>query len=524
MFRLGKAWFLLIVLLLVGAVGGYYYYMDVQARSVITYRTEALTEGDVTKKVTATGSLRAVTNTSVGCEVSGKIIKLYVDYNSKVKKGQLLAQIDPDTFQTQVDQQQASLEDAEASYKNAEANLANAQSGIPKADAATASAQSSIEAARATVANSYAGVVTARANVRKARAALENSDASWKRNIILRKRDLVATSDLDLAKSTALQDRSNLDSMIAQQTAAEATYRSNVATLKARQSDLRSAIAAKDGAVATMNASAATLKSSASKVTQARYNLLQQKLNLSHTRIESPIDGIVIDRQVTVGQTVAASFTTPNLFTLAGDLSQMQVEVTVDEADIGQVKVGAPCTFTVDAFPEETFLGNVTEVRLAALNTSGVITYTVIVRTNNPKHKLLPGLTATVGIQVATVEDALLVPNAALRFRPPAGMGPTRTPHESPTASRTPGERGPRRTAGRRRNGPTRLYTLDANKKLVPHRCKLGISDGSHTEILESEPELKEGDEIVVESSGSAATPAANVPGGPGGARGPRMF
>ena len=525
MFRALKTWLLLIVLLVAGAAGVHRYYQDYSKQSAVTYRTEKLDQGDVTKRVSSTGSLRSVTNTSVGCEISGTVIKLYVDYNSKVRKGDLLALIDPSNLKALVEQQEATLSDTQASYLNAVANLENARSGVPKADAAVYSARAQVEAARATVANSQAGVVTARANIKKARASLENNSAAYQRQQVLLARNLVARSDVDMAKSTFLQDKANLDSVISQANAAEASYRSNLATLQARQSDVNSALASRTGAAAQERAAAAQVTSAGSKVRQARASLQQQRLNLARTRITSPINGIVIDRKVNIGQTVAASFQAPDLFTLAEDLEQMQVEVSVDEADIGMVKKGAPVTFTVDSFPEDSFAGNVTEVRLAATSTSGVITYTVVVRCTNPKLKLMPGMTATVAIQVDSREDVLLVPNSALRFKAPQQPGETHTR----TATRTPGASGsPGRRGGRRRGGGgTRLYTLDGDK-LVPHRVKLGISDGAKTEIVHSDPELKVGDLVVVEAIGGGATPspaAAPAGGGRGpGGHPPRMF
>jgi HlyD family secretion protein len=532
MIRAWRLWLFVLVLLALGGAVSYAYFRRFEAEKVIQYTTVNVTEGDVTKSVSATGSLEAVTRTSVGSEVSGKIVKLLVDYNSKVHKGQLLAVIDPSTLDSQVEQQRASLIDARASYQNAVANLANTRSGVPKADAAVLSAEANVESARATLDNSRSGIIVAEAAVTKARAQLDYSTTNNTRSEVLLKRDLIAKSDLENARSSYLQDRATLESNKSQVDAAHSTLRSNVAALRARQADLASAVAGRDGAVAQVSAAQATVASQASKVTQAEATLEQSQVQLSKTRISSPIDGIVVARNVTLGQTVQASFTTPDMFELAENLNQMQVEVSVDEADIGQVKKGADCTFTVDAYPDDSFSGTVSEVRLSPTSTSGVITYTVIVKTKNPKLKLMPGMTATVSIAVATAEDALLIPNSALRFQPPAGAFAGGRHHRrggadglsTPEPGATPAHHREGGEGGHRRSRGPHVFTLKGGK-LVFHRIKLGISDGVNTEVLDSD--LKEGDAVVTEATvpGGNATPAAHARGGGGGRHGgPRLF
>jgi HlyD family secretion protein len=259
------------------------------------------------------------------------------------------------------------------------------------------------------------------------------------------------------------------------------------------------------------------VRSAEARVRLAQANVEQAQVNLGGTTLRSPIDGIVLDRKVTIGQTVAAQFQAPDLFTLAQNLDQMQVEAAVDEADIGQVRTGASATFTVDAFPEETFEGTVTEVRKAPLVTQNVVTYIVIIRTQNKGLRLMPGMTATVGIQVETREDVLLVANEALRFQPPAAVLKT-LQGSSPSPDGSP------RGGGRRRGGGgPRLFTLE-NGQLVPHKIKTGITDGTNTELVEAEG-LKEGDEVVVEALSATPKPVTTGnPGGRGGGRGPRLF
>ncbi len=515
----------IIVMVLLVGLAVYYYVSQESAADKPRYRTEALTRGDVAAKVSATGQLQAVTKITVGSEVSGKIEQLYVDFNSRVKKGDILAQIDPSTFQAQVEQQQASLSDAQAALDGAVANRTNAEASIHRSEATIQSARAAIEQATAQVANSKAAYEAAQANIDRGKADLDNTRVDYERAAELKKRDLIAQSEVDDARALYRQSQASLSALESQKEAALATYRSTQAQLSARQSDLLSAQTERDGAIAQAAASSASVRSAQARVRQSQANLEQAQVNLGRTTLRSPIDGIVLDRKVTIGQTVAAQFQAPDLFTLAQNLDQMQVEAAVDEADIGQVKTGATASFTVDAFPEETFEGTVTEVRKAPVVTSNVVTYTVIIRTQNKGLRLMPGMTATVGIQVDTREDVLLAPNEALRFQPPEGAlknlrSASPSPEDSPRASRSPGGR-----RGGARGGP-RLFTLE-NGELKPHRIKTGITDGQNTEITETD-DLKAGDQVVVETITSTPKPVSTggSSGGQrgGGRSGPRLF
>lgn len=511
-----------IVIILLLLLVGWAVYNWISAESAAEkpkYRTEPLTRGDISSKVSATGSLEAVTKITVGSEVSGKIERLYVDFNSRVKKGDILAEIDPSTFRAQVEQQQASLSDAQASLDGAIANQTNAQASVHRSEATIQSARAQIEQARAQVANSKAAYEASQANVDKGKADLDNTRVDFERATELRKRDLIAQSEVDDARALYRQSQASLSALESQKEAAQATYRASQASLSARQADLLSAQTERDGALAQAAASAAQVRSAQAKVRQTQANLEQAQVNLGRTILRSPIDGIVLDRKVTIGQTVAAQFQAPDLFTLAQNLDQMQVEAAVDEADIGQVHSGATATFTVDAFPEETFQGTVTEVRKAPVVTSNVVTYTVIIRTQNKGLRLMPGMTATVAIQVETREDVLLAPNEALRFQPPEGALKTLRSSASPSPSSGASPRQGRRGGGR---GGPRLFTVE-NDQLKPHRVETGITDGVNTEITESE--LKEGDPVVVETITATPKPVSTGSGsGGGGRRGPRLF
>lgn len=341
------------------------------------FRTEAVARGSIQATVTATGTVNPVTTVLVGTQVSGTIRDLYVDFNSPVKKGQLIARIDPEIFEAQTAQAKASADKADAALREAERTLSRSRA--------------------------------------------------------LSEKNLIARSELDTAET-------NFDSARA-------------------QADL----------------AAAALKSA--------------ETNLRYTKILSPVDGVVISRNVDVGQTVAASFQTPTLFTIAQDLTKMQIDANVDESDIGKVAVGQNVEFTVDAYPETPFTGKVRQIRRAPITVQNVVTYDVVVRVNNPGLRLMPGMTANVSIILLTKEDVIRIPNAALRFKPDKGKGIEQ------------------------QKGPG-VWVLDKGKqKRIP--VQTGISDGSFTELVSGE--LGEGREVITE----AVTKAKQQSSTPSG---PRMF
>lgn len=339
------------------------------------FRTDKVVRGDIVKTVMATGTVNAVTTVLVGTQVSGTIKQIHVDYNSPVKKGQLIALIDPSVFEAQVQQANANLLSAEAGLQRAEANLADAK-------------------------------------------------RTMERSRILFEKNLIARSELD---------------------SAETRY----------------------------EAESAQLKASKAQIAQAGASLKLAETNLKYTRIISPVDGVVISRNVDVGQTVAASFQTPTLFTIAQDLTKMQIDTNVDEADIGRVIKGQKVEFTVDAYPDVTFEGEVWQVRNAPITVQNVVTYDAVIKVENPDLMLKPGLTANVSVIIATKKDVLKIPNAALRFKP----------------SEKTREAGEKKGEG--------VWILEKGK---PRRISIttGISDGNYTEL--STGELKEGQEIIIDS------------------------
>lgn len=378
---------LVVVAVLVGgAVWGYLY---AQSRgSVPRYRLAKVERGPLTAAVSATGNLNAVITVQVGSQVSGQIKDLMADFNSIVKKNQVIARIDPDIFEAKVNQARADLDSAKATVLNQEAQ---------------------VERARADVENARAALAEAKAQTAKAQVAVVDAKRDFDRKTELFARKLIARSDLDSSQA-------GHDSAIAQ-----------VESARAHEQALDSAI---QSATAQLRVTQAMLVSARAQVEQKNAGLKQAQVDLDHTTILAPVDGVVVSRQVDVGQTVAASLQAPVLFTIAQDLTKMQVETSVDEADIGRLKLDDRANFTVDAFPGETFTGTVTQIRKAPQVVQNVVTYTVIVGVENPSGKLMPGMTANVKLVVAQKPNALKVPNAALRFRPagvdapPTGPGP----------------------------------------------------------------------------------------------------
>jgi len=389
-------WVVLIVALLIVAS------VVRQCRNAVAenYQTSIVTRGPITQAVTATGTLNPVVNVQVGSQVSGNIAKLFADFNSQVKAGQVVAQIDPALFQATVTQ--------------AEGDLASAQ------------------------------------------AALE-----------LAKLNATRTEEL-FAKKTS--SKADLDQAVANLHQAEAN-------VKIKQGALDKA-----------------------------------KADLDHCTITSPIDGVVISRSVDVGQTVAASLQAPVIFQIANDLTKMQIDANVAEADVGVLEVGQDVDFTVDAFPMRTFHGKVVQVRNAPITVQNVVTYDTVIGVSNPDLKLKPGMTANVSIIVAHKDNVLQIKNAALRYRPAEA-----TPGE--IRSRSPAPAGTRGSTGReRRTSERTVYVLSVGRP-QPVQIKTGISDGVVTEVIEG---LKEGDRVVTAEL-SSKSPAGSPPANPFSG-GPRRF
>lgn len=352
------------------------------------YTTIPVTRENITQYVEASGIIKPINTIAVGTQVSGTVAKIYVDYNSVVKKGQLLAELDPSLFQANVDQSTAKLS-------------------------------------------------TARANYLKAQSTLNYKRNNYQRYKNLYAKHYVSKDEVELAMSNYLQAQAEVSASRAEVSAAQASLTNNLT-------------------------------------------------NLRYSKIVSPVDGTVISRAVDVGQTVAASFNTPTLFEVAKDLTQMQIETSVSEADIGKIKVGQKAIYTLDGYQDRKFEGEVTQVRLASTTTNNVVTYTVIISVNNSEGLVIPGMSANVSIVVNEVKDALCVPSRALKFTP----------------------------ANETKKYENQGVWIMSHGTLKRYDIKLGISDDNKTQIITNE--IKQGDKVVVNSN-------ANKPKKKGGMKHPPM-
>jgi HlyD family secretion protein len=371
---------LVVVAALAGAGAWGYFYTQSRGNAP-RYRLAPVERGPLVATVSASGNLNAVTTVQVGSQVSGQIKDLLVDFNSPVRRDQVIARIDPETFEAKVGQARAELDSSRAAVTNQQAQ---------------------VERARADVENAKAALVEGQAQTAKGQVAVLDARRDFDRKGELYRRELIARSEMDTAQAT-------LDAAAAQVDSTRAKELALAAAIKSSEAQLRVAEAA--------------LESARAQVKQRQAALQQAQVDLDRTVIRAPVNGVVVSRAVDVGQTVAASLQAPTLFTIAQDLTKMQVETSVDEADIGRIKVGDRATFTVDAFPGESFSGAVTQIRKAGLIVQNVVTYTVVVAVDNPGGRLLPGMTANVKLVVAEKPSVVKVPNAALRFRPAGDTG-----------------------------------------------------------------------------------------------------
>src|SRR5829696_6297504 len=369
------------------------------------YMTARIERGNLRNTVTATGALQAVTTVQVGSQASGTISALYADFNSIVKKGQVVAQLDPSTAKAQVAQARANLEQARASLTQARAAVANSRAGITDAQAKSL-------AARSTVQNNQAGVSGAQANVEVLKAQQDDALSLLKQQESLLKAGVIAQRDYEVAQTAYKTAEARYNQAVAQ------LNQSKLSEQSASSAGIAQSQAAVEQSQAQVQQSQAQVQQAAAQVQQAQAALSLAEVNLSHTTITSPIDGIVVSRDVNVGQTVAASLSAPTLFTIANDLTQMQVIANIDQADIGLVEQAKSVKFSVDAFPGKEFEGKIAEMRLNPVNVQNVVTYNVVINVDNPEQKLKPGMTANLTITIDERNNVLKVPNSALRFTP----------------------------------------------------------------------------------------------------------
>ncbi len=413
--------------------GGGWWWSQRSAQSAVQYRTATIERGPLQASVSASGTVNPVTQVSVGTQVSGQVRAVYVDFNTEVKAGQLIAEIDPQTFEYRLSSSQADLDASRAAVQIAVANSASS-----------------------------------RANVSRAQSDVAEAQRTHERNVNLVGQGFIAQSEADRTRAALVSAQESL---------------------KAVQ--------------ALVGVSEAQIKSAQANVAQREAAVAQARIDLSRTRITSPVDGIVIKRTVEKGQTVAASLQAPELFVIAQNLSDMQVDASIDEADVGRIQPGQKASFTVDAFPGQRFAGEVRQVRKAATNVSSVVTYVAVVGFSNADGRLLPGMTANVRVVTESRESVLKVPNAALRVRI-AGVEPAPAPEgpaDAPTTAGTPPRTGAASSAGAPatarppavaaprdgRGGVSsrgRVFVLNAKGEPAAYNVRLGVTDGTYTEIM----------------------------------------
>ena len=416
-----------------------------ESKKAPQYFTEKVQQGDIQDVVQATGTINAVTTVQVGSQVSGTIQTLYADFNSHVKKGQVIARIDPSLFQGAVLQAKADLADAQAN------------------------------------------LVASKANLEKAKAAEAQAKLDFDRYTELAKEGVVPTQQLDTAK---------------------ATYQTDAAATGAAQAQVTQAVA---------------------QVQQKSAALNVAQTNLDHSIITSPIDGTVVARSVDVGQTVAASLQAPTLFTIAQDLTKMQVYVSTDESDVGSIHAGQQVNFTVDAFPNQKFSGKVSAVRLNATTVQNVVTYTTVVDFDNPEMKLFPGMTAYVNIPVATASNVVKVPNGALRYKPDLAADQVSALYQQAGIVRSSAAAGKggskaQQSTGTQSSTTAVVWKLTNNKQIEPVQIKLGITDHTTTEVAQMlKGTLNAGDQVITGAGGTTQKAASTSAPGMSGSRGGSM-
>ncbi len=458
-----------LIVLALGGVAGFFWFGNGNRKPA--FRTAPVERGAILSTISATGTLNAVITVQVGTQVSGTIKQLLVDFNSPVKKGMLIGRIDPDIFEAKVNQARADLESFRAAVLNQRAAVARAQ----------------------------ADVANARANVVRQDVAVRDAQIKIDSRVRLFREGGISQEERDSAQAA-------FDSAVAQLDAARASLKASEAALEVAQ---------------------ALFAAAEAQVRQKQAALDQAQVDLDHTFIRAPVDGVVVSRNVDVGQTVAASLQAPTLFLIAQDLTKMQVDTNVDEADIGRVALDQEATFSVDSYPGQVFRGRAVQIRQAPQVIQNVVTYNTVVAVPNPDLKLKPGMTANVKILVARRENALLVPNAAFRVRLESSTG------GSPAGARgggSAGQRGPQamadaRPGGRPGMGPgggqepgargatdggrQRIWVLQEGKP-VERMIRTGLSDGQRTEILEG---LREGETVIVGQQSQRG--GSGAPGGP---------
>jgi len=387
------------------------------------YVTAKVERGDIRDLVQATGTIKAVTTVQVGSQVSGTISKLSADFNSHVKKGQVIAQIDPSLFEGALLQTKADLENARAAS------------------------------------------AVAKAELEKARATAAQTQSDYGRTLTLSQEGVMSQQQLEVSKAN------------------------------------------NDAAQAAVSSAQAALSQASAQIAQKSAAVQVAQTNVSNTIIRSPIDGVVINRAVDVGQTVAASLQAPNLFSIAQDLGKMQVDVSTDESDVGQIKVGQEVSFKVDAFPKDVFHGRVVQIRMNPTTVQNVVTYDTVVDFDNADTKLFPGMTAYISIPVAQASNVVEIPNAALRYQPSLDAEQLQAIGKKYGLSLKP--------QAKSSSDPALIWKLGPDQSLEPVQIEAGITDHTFTEVAQVlKGTLNPADQVVIGSANSSAKlQAATAPG-----------
>ncbi len=390
-------------------------YIYLKSEESFTFKTMKVVKGDIEQTISATGTVNPVIIVNVGAQVTGKVLKLFADYNSIVKKGDIVAKIDPELYQSDIEQGNARLKTALANLESISKNISYAE----------------------------AKVKSAGAEIKREEAGLAYAKKEYERYVELIQKDLASASERDQKELAYKEALARLDSANAEQNGQKANLSSKRADYEASFSQVKSAEAA----------------------------LERDKTNLDYTIIRSPVDGTVVSREVDEGQTLTARMQTPLLFRIAEDLTKMQVNASIDEADIGRIKTGQQALFTVDAFPYTTFEGILKQVRIAPIIVQNVVTYDVIIKVENKELKLKPGMTANVTIIVEQVSNIVKIPNEALRFIPPEDLK---------LNNLKTGKKAGKRLKGKHLRHVWRMKNGSLEHLLI----KTGITDGEYTELV----------------------------------------
>ncbi|MEH2627594.1 HlyD family secretion protein [Bradyrhizobium sp. AZCC 1719] len=433
-----------------------------------SYRLAKANEGEIVATVNASGTINPTTTVIVGSQLSGRVVELLADYNSNVKAGQVVARLNSDQILAKLDAARADLEQARAKKLVQKAQIERVRADTEKARAAEAEIE---------------------AQIARNGALLADAERTYQRQSELRARGVSAEATHDAARTTRDAQRASLDSVKAQ---------------------LKSAKAQLVGLEADQRVAEAQLAAAAAQVAAREATVRQIEVDLRNTDIRSPVSGVVVQRQVELGQTVAAALQSPTLFLVADDLRQMEISANIDEADVGRIKSGQRATFTVGAFPGRTFEGSVKQVRLGSQTIQNVVIYTAIVSIENPRLELLPGMTATLRIETDRRDGAVQVPSAALRWRPPPTSDVSGAQVSQSQGSNLSGEPNAALVERNRATQPGRVFVVGPDGKPQGVTVRIGATEGAATEIVSG---LEPGREVIIGGGPRTAEAKTTPPG-----------